>query len=58
MTKITIDQYNTSLRLPREWHQFMEEFAAKWNAPTSYVYRQAIIEFISKHQNPAALIQH
>jgi predicted transcriptional regulator len=50
MTKITTDQYNTSLRLPKEWHAFMEQFAEKWNAPTSYIYRQAIIEFIAKHQ--------
>jgi predicted transcriptional regulator len=51
-TKST-EHHNTSLRLPMQWHKFMEQFAEKWNVPTSYVYRQAIQDFIKlqTHRN-------
>ena len=36
----------TSLRLPKEWHLWVTNLAASWNATPSYVYRCAIRDFI------------
>ena len=44
---MTIKQnHMTSLRLPTEIHQWIKEFAMKWNTTTAYVYRSAVRDFI------------
>ncbi len=36
----------TSLRLPKEWDEWVKRFARHWNATPAFVYRKAIFEFI------------
>ena len=40
----------TSLRLPVDWHRWIEQFADNWNTTPSYIYRQAIVEFMRHKQ--------
>lgn len=46
--KKKINTHMTSLRLPREWHEWIAQFADHWNATPAYIYRSAIREFIKR----------
>jgi len=49
MTK-KINNHSTTFRLPKTWHQWIEQFAEKWDTTPSYVYRAAIKAFIRNKQ--------
>jgi len=40
----------TSLRLPKEWHIWVAQFADRWDVSPAYIYRSAIREFIEKQK--------
>jgi predicted DNA-binding protein len=44
------NSHMTSLRLPVEWHKWIELFADNWNTTPSYIYRTAIREFMAQKQ--------
>jgi len=43
--------HTMSLRLPKEWDDFISNFASRWNVSKSYVYRSAIRDFIKTKNN-------
>ena len=48
MGRAITQEHMTSLRLPKEWNEWMKQFADKWNATPAYIYRSAIRDFIRK----------
>lgn len=51
MKRVIKQDYMTSIRMPRAWSAFINEFAAQWSVPPAYVYRSAIRDFVRKHSN-------
>ena len=43
----------TSLRLPKDWDDFIKKFADKWSATPAFVYRAAIKDFIKRQGGSA-----
>ncbi len=48
--RIKQQNHMTSLRLPEDWHQWIEKFANKWHVPPAYIYRSAIRLFIERNK--------
>lgn len=40
------NDYSKTIRIPRSWNQFIQDFSIKFDLPSSYVYRCAIREYI------------
>lgn len=43
--------YSKTIRMPKQWHEWVGRFAEQWNVSSSYVYRSAINEFIRSKSN-------
>lgn len=43
-----LNNHSTSLRLPREWHDWIEQFADKFHVKPAWVYRACVREFIQQ----------
>jgi predicted transcriptional regulator len=48
MARPTTHDHMTSLRLPKDWDDFIKKFADKWAATPAYIYRAAIRDFIKR----------
>lgn len=51
--RIKKQNHMTSLRLPDDWHQWIERFADNWQVPPAYIYRSAIRQFIERNGQSA-----
>lgn len=40
--------HSTSLRLPYEWHEWVQRFAERFDVTPAYVYRTCVREFINR----------
>jgi predicted DNA-binding protein len=47
--RINKQNHMTSLRLPDNWHQWIERFAENYHVPPAYIYRSAIRQFIERN---------
>lgn len=48
MARQMTQDHMTSLRLPKDWDEWVKKFAEKWSATPAYVYRAAIRDFIKR----------
>lgn len=48
MARQMTQDHMTSLRIPKEWDEWVKQFADKWAATPAYVYRSAIRDFIKR----------